>query len=528
MKTIKIFKILIITMGFFTLLFIASGKAQAASSIEIKTINTIKNSGNIAFNVCLTNKTSSNISLNRIKFRYYFTIDTFSTQGFYCDYTSIGNTNLVNGVVVKLKTISDKADYYVQISFTSTDVITANSTIYLNCRMTKSIGNYTNTNDYSYIYSSTYVNNQNIPGYLDDVLNWGTEPVLTIDVPYISIKLQMYNSFTASPSNTIGFNIKIINNGYYDVDMSKVNIYYYFTVNGEEDQNFVCDWSEFGKSNVYGVFEKINSEKADYRVKIMFKPEAGTLIAGEEKELYCRIHKINWTLYQMNDDYSYKDVYQSIYTDWNMVVCKINGIEYWGIDPIKTVAKIANIMYHKSRIIDNTYELGGGISASLKFQLNKTISNPVIKITSSIKKQDGNNTGFLLKNIKRDDSIDKRYFKVYKNDIQINPTKIGINFSATGINISINESFVSLDTIRVDYWARLSATNTVINTGVKKYLTNNNLNKVLVNVFFELLEWKENNALVTNPYSYSTAPVDEKSKFIMNIKITDDKDFWLE
>ncbi len=78
-----------------------------------------------------------------------------------------------------------------------------------------------------------------------------------------SIKIQMYNANTSAQSGSLSPKFKIYNNGTTNVKLSDVKIRYYYTINGEIDQNFWCDWSSVGSSNITGTFVKLSAPKKD-------------------------------------------------------------------------------------------------------------------------------------------------------------------------------------------------------------------------------------------------------------------------
>jgi len=150
-----------------------------------------------------------------------------------------------------------------------------------------------------------------------------------------TIKLQMYNTKTKEFSNTIYLRYMIYNTGNVSVRLEDIKVRYYYTINGEKDQNFWCDWSNIGDSNVIGSFIKMPAvvEGVDYCLEISFKSGAGVLEPGKSAELHCRIAKINWTNYNQLDDYSFITTGKD-YTDWNKVTGYVDGKLVWGIEPI--------------------------------------------------------------------------------------------------------------------------------------------------------------------------------------------------
>ncbi|OPX46461.1 endoglucanase 1 precursor [Ruminiclostridium hungatei] len=150
----------------------------------------------------------------------------------------------------------------------------------------------------------------------------------------VSLKVQMYNSNKASSSNTIFPYYKIYNAGEAPVALSTLKIRYYYTAGGNMEQNFWCDWSGIGSSNVEGAFFKMAEKKkdADTYLEISFRSEAGSLEPGADLEIKCRIAKVDWSNYEQSDDYSFNNT-ATEYSDWNKTTGYLNGRLVWGLEP---------------------------------------------------------------------------------------------------------------------------------------------------------------------------------------------------
>ena len=62
----------------------------------------------------------------------------------------------------------------------------------------------------------------------------------------------MLNANRSDRINTIFPQYRIFNTGDLPIELSSLIIRYYYTVDGEKPQNFWCDWSTIGASNVTG------------------------------------------------------------------------------------------------------------------------------------------------------------------------------------------------------------------------------------------------------------------------------------
>ncbi len=126
----------------------------------------------------LLNTGTSDLNLSDIKLRYYYTIDGDVAQNFWCDWASIGSTN-VKSEFVKLANPVTGADYYLEISFTSAaGTLKAGQSAEIQARFSKSNwSNYNQADDYSFnATSNQYVNSEKVTGYINNALVWGIEP----------------------------------------------------------------------------------------------------------------------------------------------------------------------------------------------------------------------------------------------------------------------------------------------------------------------------------------------------------------
>ncbi|WP_349772641.1 glycoside hydrolase family 48 protein [Lacrimispora xylanisolvens] len=89
----------------------------------------------------------------------------------------------------------------------------------------------------------------------------GINPVLVLTVTDSSIaagniQVQMYNDSTNPQVSSIVPKFKLTNTGKTSITLADLKLRYYYTIDEEKDQNFWCDWSTVGSSNVTGTFVK--------------------------------------------------------------------------------------------------------------------------------------------------------------------------------------------------------------------------------------------------------------------------------
>ena len=171
-------------------------------------------------------------------------------------------------------------------------------------------------------------------GRYGEILSFTTLSADPTPTPGGSIKVEFYNQNTSTIANQIYPNVKLANTGSADIALPTVKIRYYYTIDGDKSQNFYCDYSPVGSSNITGTFVTMSTAKtgADTYVEIGFTSGAGTLAAGESIVIQTRIAKTDWSNYTQTDDYSFNPSATS-YMDWTKVTGYVSGALVWGVEP---------------------------------------------------------------------------------------------------------------------------------------------------------------------------------------------------
>ena len=155
-----------------------------------------------------------------------------------------------------------------------------------------------------------------------------------------SLKVQMYNSSTATTTNSVSPVIRLTNQGTVAISLSTVTIRYYYTIDGDKAQNYYCDYAVMNPgntvktSNITGNFVKMGTvvSGADYYLEIGFTSVAGSLAAGATVDIQSRFAKTDWTNYTQTGDYSSNSSATSL-VDWNYVTAYVSGNLQWGTEP---------------------------------------------------------------------------------------------------------------------------------------------------------------------------------------------------
>lgn len=145
-----------------------------------------------------------------------------------------------------------------------------------------------------------------------------------------------YKTTDTNPlDNQIRAQFKVINNSNQTLDLSKLKIRYYYTIDGDKAQQFHCDYAWLGSGSITGSFLSMNPAAvgADYYFEVGFGSNAGTLAPGSDTgDIQTRINKIDWSNYNENDDYSYEAAAQN-YAEWNKVTLHYDGQLIFGNTP---------------------------------------------------------------------------------------------------------------------------------------------------------------------------------------------------
>ncbi|MFI5360053.1 MAG: cohesin domain-containing protein, partial [Halanaerobiales bacterium] len=138
---------------------------------------------------------------------------------------------------------------------------------------------------------------------------------------------------TETTTNTINPTFRIKNIGSSFISLSDLEIRYYYTIDGEQLQNFWCDHAAIVSpsyspitSSVTGSFTKMpeSTSGADYYLSVKFTGN-NTLAAGAIAEIQTRFAKNNWTNYNQSNDFSFNDA--------SKVAVFLRGELIWGSTP---------------------------------------------------------------------------------------------------------------------------------------------------------------------------------------------------
>jgi chitodextrinase len=150
------------------------------------------------------------------------------------------------------------------------------------------------------------------------------------------VKIQMYNVSRNDLTQQISPQIKLINSGATEVDLSNVVMRYYLTTDGDKPMNFDC-WTSVGKANLTTKFIKMaeSTNQTDTYLEIGFTSGAGMLKPGQTVDIVSWFNKSDWSSFKQNNDYSFNSQ-DTTYEDWDKMTAYVNGELNWGIEPVSS------------------------------------------------------------------------------------------------------------------------------------------------------------------------------------------------
>lgn len=286
---------------------------------------------------------------NDLKLCYFFDISEIEAAGGTASDLTV-TTNYMQGGTASdvLCWNEDKSLYYVAIDFTGVDIYPGGQDSCkkeVQFRIRNNKGVWDNSNDPSYIdigavSSGTMVRAQNMALYEGSTLVYGTEPndkntgdaikdikaapqvsggsnggsgtvntsptVQVSDKGTVSVALEQQQS--SGKGNTIAFSLKITNTGDTGIDLSKLTADYLFTKDGG-DAVFECDYADIQGGSYQAVTDKVSGKFGtasgeDTDTKCTISLSGGVLAGGDTLTVNVRIHRSDWTEYDLGNDFS--------------------------------------------------------------------------------------------------------------------------------------------------------------------------------------------------------------------------------
>jgi hypothetical protein len=257
------------------------------------------------------NADSIAVAYNELTARYWFTAENYAGINTWVDYAQLGSGK-VKMKYVALPQPRNGAYAYIEYSFDATaGILAANGNSgEIKSRLANTDGALlTETDDYAYLASSVYVQNDHITLYRNGILVSGTEPVLV--APIMALKVYSENKSSNVNSNTISTYLKINNEGNMPVNYGDIKVRYWFTKEGTSTLNYYVDYAKLGLTNVSGQFGILDPALtgADTYLELGINPAVGTFYPSSSTgNIQYRIAKSDWSAFNNVNDFSYKPV----------------------------------------------------------------------------------------------------------------------------------------------------------------------------------------------------------------------------
>lgn len=138
-------------------------------------------------------------------------------------------------------------------------------------------------------------------------------------------------SNTAQAAN-IGFVLQVVNDGPGPVDLSQLELRYWFN-SGQTPirQEVNIDYAAVGAANVKGAIDPPDGQGTD-ALRLSFASAAGSIRPySSSGDINVRLHKADWSPYDQLVNFSFRS--DSALTDWDHVGLYRDGVLIWGTEP---------------------------------------------------------------------------------------------------------------------------------------------------------------------------------------------------
>ncbi|MEZ2336401.1 glycoside hydrolase family 98 domain-containing protein [Mucilaginibacter sp. RCC_168] len=328
----------------------------------------------------ILNNGNNAINYNEITLRYWLTPENYAGINTWIDYAQIGSSN-VNLLYKPLSSPKTGALGYLEYSFKpSAGLLSpkAQSGPIRSRAANIDWSNLDETDDYSYLKTSSPVTNNHITIYRNGVLIWGIEPAAATQNLQLTASILTVN--TAAITNAISNYIKISNIGNIPVDYGDLSFRYWFTNDGNTSLNYWLDYAKLGNGNLSGAFSLLSPVKnmADTYLEVKFNSNAGQLYPlSSTGNIQHRISKGNWSNFVQSNDYSFSG--SSAFVLSNKITIYYKGAIIFGNEP-DLASYDSNLMTsHNSNSI-STHRL-----SDKKIETNMIYPNPVAGASFNVK-----------------------------------------------------------------------------------------------------------------------------------------------
>ncbi|WP_417204463.1 stalk domain-containing protein [Acetoanaerobium sticklandii] len=317
-----------------------------------------------------------------------------------------------------------------------------------------------------------------------------------------NIKVEKKTSNIDIETNSINHVIKITNLSDEPINLSDLKLRYYYTNEGNKNQNFWCDWASIGSDSVVGAFYNFTPSllNVDTYLEIRFANDAGVINNSQSIEVHSRVSKTDWTNYDQSNDYSFEANLD--YTESDKITAYMNDNLISGIEPELLIVQsdnafLSNLTINNGTLnpdfdkdtLSYTSEVGNDIT-EIEINANAEDSKASVEGTGLKNLVVGNNI-FEIK-VTAEDGTEK----IYTLEVERKEAPVFLSNNSNLSDISISNGVINLDfdkdilsytsevgnditEIRINANAEDSKA-TVEGTGLKNLVVGNNIFEIKV------------------------------------------------
>jgi hypothetical protein len=166
-----------------------------------------------------------------------------------------------------------------------------------------------------------------------------TSTVTATSTATMGITLLFKSGDTNINSNSPHPMFRLINNDTRALDLSKIEIRYWYIYEGTgQQETIILDYAGIMPSgtNIQNfthlqIISNLTPDNSARYLKATFDQGAGSLLTSNYADINTRFNKTDWSAYDQSNDWSYTS--SADYIPWNNVVVYYNGTRIWGNEP---------------------------------------------------------------------------------------------------------------------------------------------------------------------------------------------------
>jgi uncharacterized protein YjdB len=292
------------------------------------------NNNNIKPYLTIANESTVAVPYSELTARYWVTAENYAGINKWIDYAELGN-NKVTMNYVELEKPRQGALGYIEYAFNASAGSlnpAANSGAIQSRFANVNWDNLSETDDYSFKSTSSYVANDHITLYRNGKLWWGVEPDTAASV--LDLKVYSENKNTNAAPTALSTFLKVENKGNVPVNYADLSIRYWFTADGTASLNYWIDFAKLAAGNISGQFAANQQRtQADTYFELKGAASLGKLYPlSSTGNIQYRIAKSDWSAFDETNDYSYKAA--GPFAENNKITVYYKGQLVYGQEPV--------------------------------------------------------------------------------------------------------------------------------------------------------------------------------------------------